>query len=71
MLGAPGGLSGPGHRLARIALALGLPADATGPDIMETIVAARDKPGIPPKMVSAQDALLLADDIDLLAFPTR
>ncbi len=75
VLGAPGGLSGPAHPLARIALALGLPADATGPDITETIVAARDKPGIPPQVVPAHGApckenVLLGDDIDLLAFPT-
>ncbi|MCO6006226.1 UbiD family decarboxylase [Actinoallomurus purpureus] len=75
VLGAPGGLSGPGHPLARIALALGLPADAPGRDIMETIVAARDKPGVPPQVVSAQNApckenILLGDDIDLYTFPT-
>ncbi|MEU0505668.1 UbiD family decarboxylase [Nocardia sp. NPDC005998] len=75
VLGAPGALSGEGHPLARIALALGLPADATGQDIIETIVAARNKPGIPPRVVPAANApckqnILRDNDIDLLTFPT-
>ena len=44
----PAPSAGPPHPLARIALALGLPADAAGQDIMEAIVAARTRPGIPP-----------------------
>ncbi|MFC1403068.1 MULTISPECIES: UbiD family decarboxylase [Streptacidiphilus] len=75
VLGAPGGLSGPRHRLARIALALGLPAEASGQEIMEAIVAARAKPGLAPVPVPAEDApckqnIRLGDDIDLFAFPT-
>jgi 4-hydroxy-3-polyprenylbenzoate decarboxylase len=75
VLGAPGALSGAGHPLARIALALGMPADATGPEIMETIVAARAKPGIAPQVVAAVNApckenILLGADVDLLKFPT-
>ncbi|MGQ5640530.1 MULTISPECIES: UbiD family decarboxylase [unclassified Streptomyces] len=75
VLGAPGGLSGPRHRLARIALALGLPAETSGRDIMEAVVAARARPGIPPVQVPAAEApckenVLLGDAIDLFAFPT-
>ena len=75
VLGAPGGLSSAGHPLARVALAIGLPAPATGQDIMEAIVAARAKPGIPPTMVATAAApckqnKMLGDEIDLFAFPT-
>ncbi|MEV0480208.1 UbiD family decarboxylase [Streptomyces sp. NPDC050508] len=75
VLGAPGGLSGPAHPLARIALALGQPADTPGQSLMEAVVAARDRPGIPPQVVPAASApckenILLGDDIDLFAFPT-
>ncbi|MCP2336162.1 UbiD family decarboxylase [Actinomadura rupiterrae] len=75
VLGAPGGLSAPAHPLARIALALGLPADASGQDIMEAVVAARDREGVPPRTVPKEDApvkqnILLGDDIDLFRFPT-
>ena len=75
VLGAPGGLSGPAQPLARIALALGLPADATGQEVMETVVAARAAPGVPPVAVDRETApckenVLLGDDIDLYRFPT-
>lgn len=75
VLGAPGGLSGPAHPLARIALALGLPADASGQEITEAVVAARRKPGIPPVIVPAAEApckqnVRLGADVDLFAFPT-
>ncbi|MFJ4653333.1 UbiD family decarboxylase [Nocardia sp. NPDC088792] len=75
VLGAPGALSAPEHQLARITLALGLPADATGQALMEALVAARDKPGIPPVEVDRADApckqnIMLGADIDLLKFPT-
>lgn len=75
VLGAPGGLSGPAHPLARIALALGLPPATSGQEIMEAIVAARDKPGLPPVSVPAAGApckqnVLRGDDVDLLRFPT-
>ena len=75
VLGAPGSLSAPSHPLARIALAFGLPADASGHDIMEVLVAARAKPGVPPVEVSAASApckenIVVGDDIDLFAFPT-
>ncbi|MFE3956811.1 UbiD family decarboxylase domain-containing protein [Nocardia sp. NPDC059091] len=75
VVGAPGALSAPEHRLARITLALGLPADATGQELMEALVAAREKPGMPPVEVARADApckqnIMLGDDIDLLKFPT-
>ena len=75
ILGAPGALSAAAHPLARLALALGLDADATGAQIMETVVAARGKPGIPPVTVDAAGApckenIRLGEDIDLYAFPT-
>jgi UbiD family decarboxylase len=75
VLGAPGALSGPEHPLARIALSLGLPAESSGQQIMEAVVAARDRPGIAPVTVDAASApckqnILLGKDIDLFAFPT-
>ncbi|MFJ4650204.1 UbiD family decarboxylase [Nocardia sp. NPDC088792] len=75
VLGAPGGLSAPEHRLARIALSLGLPAGASGQEIIEAIVAARSKPGIPPQVVAADTApckehIVLGNEVDLNVFPT-
>lgn len=53
VLGAPGGVSNrPGQTLARIALAVGLPATATGREIVAHIAAARSRPGIPPRPVA-------------------
>jgi UbiD family decarboxylase len=75
VLGAPGALSGPAHPLARIALSLGLSATASGPEIMDAIVAARARPGVPPVAVDRAQApckqnVMRGEDIDLLAFPT-
>ncbi|KAA2252417.1 UbiD family decarboxylase [Solihabitans fulvus] len=75
LFGAPGALSSAEHRFARIALAIGLPADATGQRIVEALAAARAKPGIPPVVVDAASApckqnIMLGDEIDLFAFPT-
>ncbi|MGW2489437.1 UbiD family decarboxylase [Streptomyces sp. NPDC001606] len=75
VFGAPGGLSGPEHPLARIALALGLPAESSGRAVMEAVVAARGRPGVPPVEVPAAGApckqnILRGDDVDLFAFPT-
>lgn len=47
LFGAPGALSSGEHRFARIALALGLSAGASGQHIVEALAAARKKPGIP------------------------
>jgi UbiD family decarboxylase len=75
VLGAPGALSGPDHPLARIALALGLPPRTPGTEIMEAIVAARERPGIPPVLVASADAackenILRGERVDLYTFPT-
>lgn len=75
VLGAPGSLSGPSHRFARLALGVGLPVDATGQQIVQALADARSRPGIPPMEVAAVDApckqnVMTGDDIDLFAFPT-
>jgi len=75
VLGAPASLSGSAHPLARIALSVGLPATASGQDIIETLAAARDKPGIAPVTVARASApckqnVQTGDDIDLFTFPT-
>lgn len=75
VLGAPGGLSGAEYPLARIALSLGLRATATGGEVIERIVGARDRSGIPPRIVPAASApckqnVLRGHDVDLLRFPT-
>jgi UbiD family decarboxylase len=75
LLGAPGALSSSAHPLARIALALGLPVEASGQQIVEALVAARTADGIPPVVVARADApckqnVMLGGDIDLFRFPT-
>lgn len=75
LFGAPGALSASGNRFARIALAIGLAADATGQEIVAALADARAKPGIPPVEVAREDApckqkVMLGGDIDLFAFPT-
>jgi UbiD family decarboxylase len=75
VLGAPGALSGPAHPLARMALALGLPATATGREIVEAVAGARERPGIAPRTIPAERApckqnILRGHDVDLLRFPT-
>lgn len=75
LFGAPAALSAPQHQLARLALSVGLPADATGQQIVDILADARTKPGIPPTVVASGSApckqnIMLGDDIDLFAFPT-
>jgi 4-hydroxy-3-polyprenylbenzoate decarboxylase len=75
VLGAPGSLSGPGHRFARLALAVGLPVDATGQQIVQALADARSRPGIAPVEVPAAEApckqnIVTGEEIDLWAFPT-
>jgi 4-hydroxy-3-polyprenylbenzoate decarboxylase len=75
VVGAPAALGAPAHPLVRIAVALGLAPDATGTEIIETVVAARDRPGIPPKYIATTDApckenVLRGHEVDLLRFPT-
>lgn len=75
-LGAPGGISAnPLRRFARIALALGLPAEASGSDIVRRLAAALDRPPLPPRIGSPTTApckenVLVGDAVDLLRFPT-
>ena len=74
VLGAPAGISRqPGLYLSRIALSLGLPARATGRELVEALVAARKKPLIPPRIVPSgpcKENVLLGDQVDLLRLPT-
>ncbi len=71
---ALGGISDQkGRYLARIALALGLPAETNGVQIVETIAAARKRPPIPPTVITrpapCQENVLLGDAVDLLRLP--
>ncbi|TVT48125.1 UbiD family decarboxylase [Amycolatopsis rhizosphaerae] len=74
VLAAPGGLSAqPGLTYSRIALALGLPADAKGADIVTALADARRREPIPPRVLDSgpcKENILLGDDVDLLKFPT-
>lgn len=75
ILGAPAALcSRPEMRYARVALSLGLPADATGPEIVEALSVARHLPLVPPVVVEAATApcrqnVLQGDDANLDRFP--
>lgn len=75
VLGAGAGLSArPGGRFSRIALALGLPADASGRLIVEELAAARTRPGLAPRVVDASQApckqnVLLGGEVDLTRLP--
>jgi 4-hydroxy-3-polyprenylbenzoate decarboxylase len=75
LLGAPGALSSdPRHRLARVALSLGLSHDVTAHDLVEHLAAVHKKTPIPPKLISADSApckqnILLGDDATLDRFP--
>jgi 4-hydroxy-3-polyprenylbenzoate decarboxylase len=75
-MGAPGGLSGlPGKTYARLALALGLQADAGGRELVLALANARDRELISPRIVSKSAApvkenILTGEDVDLLRLPT-
>lgn len=73
ILGCPGGVSNkPKHELARIALALGLPPDAHGKQIVEVLAAARTAPRLPPKIVptgECHENVLTGDQVDLFKLP--
>lgn len=73
VLGAPAGISNqPGLYLSRIALSLGLSPTTTGREIVETLVAAREKKFIPPELVDSSPCkqnILIGDRVDLLRFP--
>jgi UbiD family decarboxylase len=71
VLGAPAGLS---RRLGlvRIALSLGLPASASAQTIIEALVAAHAKPGVPPTRVATgpcKQNKMLGGDVDLFRLP--
>lgn len=74
VLGAPAATSSvPGQYLSRIALSLGLPATASGREIIDALVEARDVDGIPPRLVASgpcKEHIGLGEDVDLLKFPT-
>jgi len=73
VLGAPGGVSGkPGQWLARIALALGLPATASAREIVEAFAAARTRPLVPPRVVDTgpcKQNILTWGQVDLMRLP--
>jgi 4-hydroxy-3-polyprenylbenzoate decarboxylase len=76
VLSAPGGLSAqPGLTFSRIALALGLPAEASGADIVTALADARLREPIAPRVVERDAApckenVMKGDEVDLLKFPT-
>ncbi|MDH6630308.1 UbiD family decarboxylase [Streptomyces sp. LBL] len=74
LFGAPGGLSSaPGQPLARIALSIGLDADADARKIVETLAEARTRKPIEPVLVETgpvKQNILLGDDASLDRFPT-
>ena len=76
VLGAPASLSScPGMPLARVALSLGLAPQASGQDIVEAIVAARERDPIAHRVsdksaAPCKENVMLGDDVDVLAFPT-
>lgn len=74
VLGAPAGVShAPGRYLSRVALSLGLPAAATGGEIIEALADARTAAPVPPRLVETapcKEQKMLGDDVDLLRFPT-
>ncbi|MFL6073337.1 MAG: UbiD family decarboxylase [Mycobacteriales bacterium] len=74
VLAAPGGVSAqPGLAYSRIALALGLPATASGADVVRELAEARSRAPIPPRVLPSgpcQQNVQLGDDVDLLKFPT-
>jgi 3-polyprenyl-4-hydroxybenzoate decarboxylase len=75
LLGAPGALSSdPRHRLARVALSLGLAHDVSARELVEHLVGVHQKSPIAPKLVSADLApckqnILLGADATLDRFP--
>lgn len=74
VLGAPGGVSSlPGRELIRAATALGLPADASGTDIVEALSHVQEVEPIAPRIVDSapfQANVLTGNDIDLFALPS-
>ncbi len=73
VLGAPGGVSSkPGQWLVRVALAVDLPASASGRDIVDAFASARARPGIQPREVTGapcKEVVRVGAEIDLTALP--
>ena len=74
VLGAPGGLAADSSatRFARVALALGYPADTPGRKIIEGLAKSAARPGIPPREVSTgpcKENRMIGAEVDLLRFP--
>jgi 4-hydroxy-3-polyprenylbenzoate decarboxylase len=73
VLGAPAGTSRRnGQYLARVALSLGLPASASGRQIVEALVAARGRKPIPPQRVATgpcKENILTGAAVDLTRLP--
>ena len=76
VLGAPAALSSRSDMpLARLAIALGHRPDASGQELLESIVAAHERKPIPHRIVNKDDApckenVMTGDDVNVLAFPT-
>lgn len=74
VLAAPGGLSAQeGITYARIAVALGLPPDASGAEIVTALADARGRDPIPPRVLATgpcKEHIMSGEDVDLLRFPT-
>jgi UbiD family decarboxylase len=74
VLGAPAGTSRqPGQYLARVAISLGLDPSAGGAEIVEALVAARDRAPISPRRIATgpcKQNVLLGDAADLMRLPT-
>lgn len=73
VLGAPGGVSSQkGLYLSRIAVSLGLEPTATGREIVESLVAARSREFVKPRVVESgacKENILLGDAVDLTKLP--
>lgn len=75
LFGAPAALSAAaGKPLARVALSVGLPAEATAAELVEHLARTRHAAPVPPRVVAREDApckqnVLLGDDATLDLFP--
>jgi len=73
VLVAPAGVSNqPGRALARLALSCGLPAEASGREIVESMVRGRSRTPIKPRIVatgSCKENIHVGEDVDLLELP--
>jgi UbiD family decarboxylase len=73
VLGAPAGMSRQeGLEFARVALSMGMPANSSGPEIVDSLSRAWDRGFIPPKTVPegpCMENVLTGDEVDLHRFP--